>query len=90
MQPGVNERFRTLVLDKFGPPRTSISKEYMTGAGQRVTGEMLDWQWANVGASLVQICVKVTQPCLAVETKAFADARAKQDAERREKAKRAF
>jgi hypothetical protein len=84
------QRFRTLVLDKFGPPHASRSEEYVTGAGQRVPGEVLDWQWANVGASLIQICGKVTQPCLVVETKAFADARMRQDAERREKAKRGF
>jgi hypothetical protein len=83
-------RFRAVVLDKFGPPHTSTSQEYVTGAGQRVKGEVLGWQWATAGASLIQICGKVTQPCLVVGTNAFFDARTKQDTERREKAKRGF
>jgi hypothetical protein len=82
--------FRTVVIDKFGPPHQLATKTYKSRAGASVTGEELTWRWPAAAATLTERSESVNRFCLDVRTPALEAQRAEQARREREKAKRSF
>ena len=84
-------KIRSVAVERFGPPTSTASQQYRTGAGRSVSGEALVWRWpSGTFASLTELCGGLGRSCLNVSTKALADSRRKKEEEKTEERKKGF
>jgi hypothetical protein len=81
---------RSVAIEKFGAPTTSRFAEYTTGAGFKVSGEIVSWVGPGATAHLSERCDTVTESCLSVRTKRGNDLIRGRLESDRAKAKKAF
>jgi len=81
---------KSVAVEKFGAPTTSRMAAYTTGAGFKVSGEIVTWVWPGATAHLSERCDKVTESCLNVRSKRGDDLIRGRLESDRVKAKKAF
>lgn len=65
-----------LLNARFGPPTNETSASYTSGAGARLTGRVLTWEWPSVQITLAEFAGNINDGTIHVTTAAYRDAKA--------------
>jgi hypothetical protein len=82
---------RGAVVEKFGPPKSTSTRQYRSCVGQTISAEELEWRWpSGTRVSLMEACNTLNFSCLSVLSKPLFDSLQKAGEEKAKERKKAF
>jgi hypothetical protein len=82
---------RSAVVEKFGPPRSTSTRQYRSGIGQTISAEELEWRWpSGTRVSLIEVCKRLNVSCLLVFSKPLFDSLQKAEEGKAKERKKGF